>query len=290
MGKRIKAALLCKTLPKDDNPAEYVNGSTSSPSRNLVTAIKLAGYVVHCGTGGKVSAVDGDGREVRDATGRAAVNSTCFFSLDPTVLLLVGVLRGMVLEGNPGLVLPRPQPECERPSFRPWLHTSPRRQCPAFVLGCACELFLSSPVDYLRTDTAVLFDFQFSNASRYVNLLRVPNLLWLSSFLLWFPGWLGWLVAVALMQPPSMYTKEEFHNNVLPRAAENQPPRILNDLRQLSCRLVASGIAKGLLKAEDLPEIRKTLIARFEVRAGLACVGVPVPWVRFCIALLFLRT
>ena len=124
----------------------------------------------------------------------------------------------------------------------------------------------------------MLFDFRFSNASRYVNLLRVPNLLWLSSFLLWFPGWLGWLVAVALMQPPSMYTKEEFHNNVLPRAAENQPPRILNDLRQLSCRLVASGIAKGLLKAEDLPEIRKTLIARFEVRAGLACVGVPVPW------------
>eukprot|EP00752_Nemacystus_decipiens_P003153 g2920.t1 len=127
LGKRIKAALLCKTLPKDDNPAEYVNGSSSSPSRNLVTAIKLAGYVVHCGTGGKVSAVDGDGRE-----------------------------------------------------------------------------------------------------------------------------------------PPSMYTKEEFHNNVLPRAAENQPPRILNELRQLSCRLVASGIAKGLLKAEDLPEIRKTLIARFE--------------------------
>ena len=69
-----------------------------------------------------------------------------------------------------------------------------------------------------------------------------------------------------------MYTKEEFHNNVLPRAAENQPPRILNELRQLSCRLVASGIAKGLLKAEDLPEIRKTLIARFEVRgARCAC-------------------
>lgn len=66
LGKRIKAALLCKTLPKDDNPAKYVNGSSSSPSRNLVTAIKLAGYVVHCGTGGKVSAVDGDGREVRD--------------------------------------------------------------------------------------------------------------------------------------------------------------------------------------------------------------------------------
>ncbi len=65
LGKRIKAALLCKTLPKDDNPAEYVNGSSNAPSRNLVTAIKLAGYVVHCGTGGKVSAVDGDGREVR---------------------------------------------------------------------------------------------------------------------------------------------------------------------------------------------------------------------------------
>lgn len=71
-----------------------------------------------------------------------------------------------------------------------------------------------------------------------------------------------------------MYTKEEFHNNVLPRAAENQPPRILNELRQLSCRLVASGIAKGLLKAEDLPEIRKTLIARFEVRA---CVRAYAP-------------
>lgn len=68
-----------------------------------------------------------------------------------------------------------------------------------------------------------------------------------------------------------MYTKEEFHNNVLPRAADNQPPRILNELRQLSCRLVASGIAKGLLKAEDLPEIRKTLIARFEVY-GCMCV------------------
>ncbi|CAM9882875.1 unnamed protein product, partial [Ectocarpus sp. 13 AM-2016] len=127
LGKRIKAALLCKTLPPNDNPAEYVNGSSNAPSRNLVTAIKLAGYVVHCGTGGKVSAVDGDGRE-----------------------------------------------------------------------------------------------------------------------------------------PPSKYTKEEFHNNVLPRAAENQPPRILNELRQLSCRLVASGIAKGLLKQEDLPEIRKILISRFE--------------------------
>lgn len=76
LGKRIKAALLCKTLPKDDNPAEYVNGSSSSPSRNLVTAIKLAGYVVHCGTGGKVSAVDGDGREVRDGAGRA--RAACF--------------------------------------------------------------------------------------------------------------------------------------------------------------------------------------------------------------------
>lgn len=75
------------------------------------------------------------------------------------------------------------------------------------------------------------------------------------------------------MQPPSMYTKEEFHNNVLPRAADHQPPRILNELRQLSCRLVASGIAKGLLKAEDLPEIRKTLITRFEVR----------PCVRVCV-------
>lgn len=64
LGKRIKAALLCKTLPKDDNPAEYVNGGDNAPSRNLVTAIKLAGYVVHSGTGGKVSAVDGDGREV----------------------------------------------------------------------------------------------------------------------------------------------------------------------------------------------------------------------------------
>lgn len=62
-----------------------------------------------------------------------------------------------------------------------------------------------------------------------------------------------------------MYTREEFHNNVLPRAADNQPPRILNELRQLSCRLVASGIAKGLLKTDDLPEIRKTLVSRFEV-------------------------
>lgn len=67
------------------------------------------------------------------------------------------------------------------------------------------------------------------------------------------------------VQPPSKYTKEEFHNNVLPRAADNQPPRILNELRQLSCRLVASGIARGLLKEEDLPEIRKTLVSRFQV-------------------------
>lgn len=66
-------------------------------------------------------------------------------------------------------------------------------------------------------------------------------------------------------QPPSKYTKEEFHNNVLPRASDNQPARILNDLRQLACRLVASGIAKGLLKEEDLPEIRKTLVSRFQV-------------------------
>lgn len=78
-----------------------------------------------------------------------------------------------------------------------------------------------------------------------------------------------------------MYTKEEFHNNVLPRAAENQPPRILNELRQLSCRLVASGIAKGLLKAEDLPEIRKTLIARFEV-GFRACVCVPSLSLVYC--------
>lgn len=74
----------------------------------------------------------------------------------------------------------------------------------------------------------------------------------------------------AMPQPPSKYTKEEFHNNVLPRAAENQPPRILNELRQLSCRLVASGIAKGLLLEEDLPQIRKTLVSRFQVRFGRA--------------------
>lgn len=78
LGKRIKAALLCKTLPKDDNPAAYVNGSSSSPSRNLVTAIKLAGYVVHCGTGGKVSAVDGDGREVRDGDISSRRAAVCF--------------------------------------------------------------------------------------------------------------------------------------------------------------------------------------------------------------------
>lgn len=64
LGKRIKAALLVKVLPKGDNPAEYVLGSSCSPSRNLVTAIKLASYVLHSGTGGKVSPVDGDGREV----------------------------------------------------------------------------------------------------------------------------------------------------------------------------------------------------------------------------------
>ncbi|CAM9329686.1 unnamed protein product, partial [Hapterophycus canaliculatus] len=144
LGKRIKAALLCKTLPKGDNPAEYVNGASNAPSRNLVTAIKLAGYVVHCGTGGKVSAVDGDGRE-----------------------------------------------------------------------------------------------------------------------------------------PPSRYTKEEFHNNVLPRAAVNQPPRILNELRQLSCRLVASGIAKGLLKHEDLPEIRSTLISRFEDGGMHFLAGGDAPFARF---------
>lgn len=64
LGKRIKAALLCKALPKGDNPAEYVNGPDNAPSRNLVTAMKLSGYVIHSGTGGKVSAVDGDGRKV----------------------------------------------------------------------------------------------------------------------------------------------------------------------------------------------------------------------------------
>lgn len=68
-----------------------------------------------------------------------------------------------------------------------------------------------------------------------------------------------------MVKPPSKYTKEEFHNNVLPRAAENQPPRVLSDLRQLSCRLVASGISKGLLNETDLPEIRKILISRFKV-------------------------
>ena len=73
MGKRIKAALLCKALPKSDNPAEYVNGPDNAPSRNLVTAIKLAGYVIHSGTGGKVSAVDGDGRKVRPKGNKGTV-------------------------------------------------------------------------------------------------------------------------------------------------------------------------------------------------------------------------
>lgn len=68
LGKRIKAALLCKALPKGDNPAEYVNGPDNAPSRNLVTAMKLSGYVIHSGTGGKVSAVDGDGRKVGSMT------------------------------------------------------------------------------------------------------------------------------------------------------------------------------------------------------------------------------
>ncbi|CAM9428951.1 unnamed protein product, partial [Choristocarpus tenellus] len=127
LGKRIKAALLCKLLPEGDNPAAYVNGPENAPSRNLVTAIKLAAYVVHCGTGGKVSAVDGDGRE-----------------------------------------------------------------------------------------------------------------------------------------PPSKYTKEEFLSNVLPRASAEQPSRVLMELRQLACRLVASGVAKGLIGEGDLPEIREVLIERFE--------------------------
>lgn len=78
------------------------------------------------------------------------------------------------------------------------------------------------------------------------------------------------MLSCFVLQPPSKYTKEEFHNNVLPRAADNQPPRILNELRQLSCRLVASGIAKGLLKEEDLPEIRKTLVNRFQVGVHIA--------------------
>lgn len=84
---------------------------------------------------------------------------------------------------------------------------------------------------------------------------------------------LGVLLMVCLIQPPSNYTKEEFHNNVLPRVAENQPPRILNELRQLSCRLVASGIAKGLLTEEDLPQIRRTLISRFQVGKGNIMTG-----------------
>lgn len=71
-------------------------------------------------------------------------------------------------------------------------------------------------------------------------------------------------------KPPSKYGKEEFLNNVLPRASENQPPRILNELRQLSCRLVASGIAKGLLKEQDLPHIRRILVGRFQVYALLS--------------------
>lgn len=74
------------------------------------------------------------------------------------------------------------------------------------------------------------------------------------------------------VKPPSKYTKEEFHNNVLPRAAENQPPRVLNDLRQLSCRLVASGISKGLLNETDLPEIRRILVSRFKVCWAQAAV------------------
>lgn len=127
MGKRIRAALLCKTLPKDDNPAEYVNGSSSSPSRNLVTAIKLAGYVVHCGTGGKVSAVDGDGREVRHGTERARMgrkrkrkrnggNGTrvCLFRFGPT--MASGGPARFGCEGT--LRMNRdfcvPQPACER--------------------------------------------------------------------------------------------------------------------------------------------------------------------------------
>lgn len=86
----------------------------------------------------------------------------------------------------------------------------------------------------------------------------------------------GVLLMVCLIQPPSNYTKEEFHNNVLPRVAENQPPRILNELRQLSCRLVASGIAKGLLTEDDLPQTRRILISRFQVGNGKVVTG------RFC--------
>ena len=100
---------------------------------------------------------------------------------------------------------------------------------------------------------------------------RPLSCLCLACLVLLAPGWFAAFRFSLSVQPPSKYTKEEFHNNVLPRAAENQPPRVLTELRQLSCRLVASGIAKGLLKAEDLPEIRKTLIARFEVRASVAC-------------------
>ncbi|CAN0410903.1 unnamed protein product, partial [Discosporangium mesarthrocarpum] len=128
LGKRIKVALLCKVLPQGDNPATYVNGPDNAPSRNLVTGIKLTGYILHCGTGGKVSVVDGDGRE-----------------------------------------------------------------------------------------------------------------------------------------PPSKYTKDEFLNNVLPRVSSDQPARVLMELRQLACRLVASGVSKGLLKDADLPQIRRVLMSRFEV-------------------------
>lgn len=78
---------------------------------------------------------------------------------------------------------------------------------------------------------------------------------------------------LTLSQPPSKYTMEEFRNNVLPRASENQPPRILNELRQLSCRLVASGIAKGLLTEADLPQIRETLVGRFQVCSGISHEG-----------------
>lgn len=67
------------------------------------------------------------------------------------------------------------------------------------------------------------------------------------------------------VKPPATYTRQEFHNTVLPRASEKQPPRVLNELRQLSCRLVASGITRGLLSEEDLSEIRKTLVSRFQV-------------------------
>lgn len=121
LGKRIKAALLCKTLPKDDNPAEYVNGSSSSPSRNLVTAIKLAGYVVHCGTGGKVSAVDGDGREVGDAGTEQSRAAVCFvfrMYFRPKLIEACAPSRfgsEGVLRVNSGACAP--QPACEPPSL-----------------------------------------------------------------------------------------------------------------------------------------------------------------------------